>query len=473
MLTLWNSLHKQLEEFIPSHPPKVGLYNCGPTVYKPITLGNWRAYLTVDVLRRVLHFLGYDVTHVMNITDVGHLVGDGDDGEDKMEREATQRGMSAWELARFHEGNFVKDMKRVHMLPPQVQPRATEHIPEQIALVKQLEEKGFAYRISDGIYFDTSQFPSYGALSGQRLEDKEAGARVTVNVEKRHPSDFALWKFSPASATGIVRQMEWESPWGVGFPGWHLECSAMSTKYLGQPFDIHCGGIDLIPVHHENEIAQTMAATSSDLANYWVHNEFLLIDGGRMGKSLGNAYTLDDVIAKGFDPLAYRYFCLGAHYRSKLNFTWEGMAAASHALKKLRHFARSFPSVSAIVDERSLQSFQQALEADLNTPQALAVLWEMIKSSLAPEVKGATLKQMDQVLGFGFEEIMGKTVEIPDDIRQLAEQRKSARAEKDWPRSDVLREVIQKQGWLIEDHGEDEYLLTPAEDQSVHDRSDS
>ncbi len=460
MLTLWNTLHKREEEFHPVHPPKVGLYNCGPTVYNPVTLGNWRAYLVVDFLRRTLGTLGYEVTHVMNITDVGHLVGDGDDGEDKVEREAKKRGMTAWELARFHETHFLHDMQRVHMLTPHVLPRATEHISEQITLVQELEAHGIAYKISDGIYFDTSKFSAYGALSGQRLEEKEPGARVVVNEEKKHPSDFALWKFSPSVETGVVRQMEWESPWGIGFPGWHIECSAMSAKYLGQPFDIHCGGVDLIPVHHENEIAQTMAATGEPLAHYWLHNEFLLIDGGRMGKSLGNAYTLDDVIAKGFDPLAYRYFCLGAHYRSKLNFTWEALEGAAQALRKLRSMAHGF-SLDGAVDDDVWKLFTDALEQDLNTPRALAVMWDFLKSSATDEGKGATLCKMDEVLGFGLDVVVGRPYDIPAPIHNLALERQHAREQKDWARSDALRETLAQEGWSIEDKGADGYLLTP------------
>lgn len=460
MLTLWNSLHKREEVFEPIHPRQVGMYTCGPTVYNPLTLGNWRTFLSEDLLKRVLMWEGFAVKHVMNITDVGHLVGDGDEGEDKVEREAAKRGMNAWELARFHETNFLLDMDRLGIIRPTVLPRATEHIEQQIALIQQLEAKRFTYRTSDGIYFDTASFPAYGRLSGQKLEEKEAGARVAINAEKRHASDFALWKFSPAAETGVLRQMEWQSPWGVGFPGWHIECSAMSAEYLGQPFDIHCGGVDHIPVHHENEIAQSEAATGTPLARYWVHNEFLLIDGGRMGKSLGNAYTLDDVIAKGFEPLAYRYFCLGAHYRSKQNFTWDGLLAASQALKKLGVLARSLERGSS-PDAATLDQFTRALESDMNIPQALAVMWDMLKSSLSLEVKGASLLMMDRVFGLGLDELLGKTIEIPEEIRVLAEERLQARREKDWSRSDVLRTALQERGWTVEDRGGDTYILTP------------
>ena len=289
MLQLWNTRTRALEPFVPLRPPLVGMYSCGPTVYGALTLGNWRKYVNDDVLDRTLRFLGYTVTHVTNITDVGHLVGDGDVGDDKVEREATKRAKTAWDVAREYEQLFVDGLEAFHIHRPEALPRATDHIPEQIALIEELERKGFTYRTSDGIYFDTAAFPTYGALSGQKLEEKEAGARVEVNSEKRHASDFALWKFSPE---GTQRHMEWPSPWGIGFPGWHIECSAMSVQYLGQPFDIHTGGVDHIPVHHENEIAQSEAATGVPLARCWVHSEFLLVDGGRMGKSLGNGYTI-------------------------------------------------------------------------------------------------------------------------------------------------------------------------------------
>ncbi len=306
MLTFWNTLHRQLEPFSPLKGKTVGLYTCGPTVYNPATIGNLRSYLFEDVLKRTLCFSGFKVKHVMNITDVGHLVGDGDEGEDKIEREAQKAKKSAWEVARDYEARFVADLSRLHILGADEMPRATDHIPEQIALIEQLEKKGFTYRTSDGIYFDTSKFSAYGALSGQKLEDKKSGARVAVNTEKKHPSDFVLWKFSPEDSK---REMEWESPWGVGFPGWHIECSAMSRKYLGQPFDIHCGGVDHIAVHHENEIAQSEEAFGKPLARFWLHNEFLLVDGRGMGKSEANACTLDDWRDKGCDRIVVRYFC--------------------------------------------------------------------------------------------------------------------------------------------------------------------
>lgn len=356
----------------------------------------------------------------------------------------------------MYEDRFVNDLERLNVIVPsgKDRPHATDYIKEQINLVKKLEKKGFTYRTSDGIYFDTSKFEEYGKLSGQKLEEKEAGARVEVNEEKYHPADFALWKFSPA---GEKRQMEWESPWGVGFPGWHLECSAMSEKLLGQPFDIHCGGVDHITVHHENEIAQSEAAFDKPLANYWMHGEFLLVDGKRMGKSEGNAYTLDDLIEKGFDPLAFRYYCLGTHYRSKLNFTWEGLEGAQNALRKLHAEARS---LSVGKGKEIPSAFVEALEDDLNTPKALAAVWDMLKSGSTDEEKGAMLARMDAVLGLGLAEMIGQPLDIPGEVKALAEERFVARQEKDWKRSDELRADIKSKGWIVED-AKDGYELTP------------
>ena len=460
MLKIWNTLHRRLEEFNPINKDRVGIYTCGPTVYNPATIGNLRTYVFEDVLKRTLLLMGYSVHHVMNITDVGHLVGDGDLGEDKVEREAAKQGKTAWDIAKMYEEMFDKDMERLHIIAPtgKDRPHATDYIEQQINLVKKLEEKGYTYQTSDGIYFDTKKYKGYGKLSGQRLEEKEAGARVQLNEEKKHPADFALWKFSPADQK---RQMEWDSPWGKGFPGWHLECSAMSEELLGQPFDIHCGGIDHIPVHHENEIAQSEAAFDKPLANYWMHGEFLLVDGKRMGKSEGNAYTIDDLMKKGFDPLAYRWYCLGTHYRSKLNFTWEGLEGAQNALKKLQAEARRLPQVEALSSGLYMEQFLHGLADDLNTPQALATVWEMMKSGKSPEEKSAHLLAMDQVLGLGLDTIIGKSLEAPDDVRRLAHDRLLAREQKDWKKSDELRDQIKEKGWLIEDSKDGSFDLQP------------
>lgn len=455
MLHLWNTRSRQLEAFHPLHPPAVGMYTCGPTVYGALTLGNWRKYINDDILDRTLRYLGYSVTHVTNITDVGHLVGDGDVGDDKVEKEAQKRNRTAWDIAKEYEAAFVQGLDTFRIRRPEYLPRATEHIAEQIALVQELETKGFTYKTSDGIYFDTSKFQAYGALSGQKLEEKEAGARVEMNDEKRHPSDFALWKFSPE---GERRHMEWPSPWGVGFPGWAIECSAMSVKYLGQPFDIHTGGVDHIPVHHENEIAQTEAATGQSLANFWVHSEFLLVDGGRMGKSLGNGYTIEDLQTRGYDPLAYRWFVLGAHYRSKLNFTWDGLEAAKNALSKLKNAFISWGELSGSVLPAFESEFRLALEEDLNTPKMLATVWELAKSDAPPADKRATMLKFDEVLGFGMVDWKEEVLVIPESVHALAEARWQARLAKNWPESDRLRQVLAEQGWIMKD-GADGYTL--------------
>ncbi len=456
MLQLWNTRTRALEPFVPLRPPLVGMYSCGPTVYGALTLGNWRKYVNDDVLDRTLRFLGYTVTHVTNITDVGHLVGDGDVGDDKVEREATKRAKTAWDVAREYEQLFVDGLEAFHIHRPEALPRATDHIPEQIALIEELERKGFTYRTSDGIYFDTAAFPTYGALSGQKLEEKEAGARVEVNSEKRHASDFALWKFSPE---GTQRHMEWPSPWGIGFPGWHIECSAMSVQYLGQPFDIHTGGVDHIPVHHENEIAQSEAATGVPLARCWVHSEFLLVDGGRMGKSLGNGYTIEDLKTRGFDPLEYRWFVLGAHYRSKLNFTWEGLSSARQALQKLKTAVLSWGEEAGEPDAATINAFREALEDDIHTPKALAVVWDLVKSELSGSAKRATLLKLDEVLGFGIASWKAEEQVIPEEVRTLAEARWCARLEKQWAETDRLRAELAALGWKMNDAA-DGYSLT-------------
>lgn len=455
MLRFWNTATRSLEEFKPIQSNEIGLYTCGPTVYNPLTIGNWRAFLFDDTLKRALRFLNFRVIHVLNITDVGHLVGDGDMGEDKIEKEAKKTGKNAWEVVKAYEEDFRREMKLVNIADDTTDtdmrmPRATEHVKEQIEIVTLLEEKGFTYRTSDGIYFDTAKFPAYGKLSGQCLEDKQEGARVEINEEKRQSSDFVLWKFSP---TDKQRHMEWESPWGVGAPGWHIECSAMARKYLGQPFDIHCGGVDHIAVHHENEIAQSEAAFGVPLAHYWLHNEFLLIDGGRMGKSLGNAYTMQDLLAHGFNPIVYRLFVLGAHYRTKVNFTWEALEGAKNSLENLKKAFLSWGG-EEVVSEENIKSFQEALEEDLNTPKALALMWEVVKSDLAPEEKRSILLKMDEVLGLGMEAWKEEKIEIPSEIKSLAEERWQARLNKNWAESDRLRETLVEKGWVMQDGAE-------------------
>ncbi|HWQ99286.1 MAG TPA: cysteine--tRNA ligase [Candidatus Methylomirabilis sp.] len=455
MLRLWNTATKRLEDVRPITPGRIGFYACGPTVYQRAHIGNLRAYVMEDVVRRALTYLdNLNVKHVMNITDVGHLTDDADEGEDKLEKAAREEGATAWDVSQMYTRKFTDDLKRLNILEPSVMPKATDHIAEQIELVKTLEEKGFTYRTNDGVYFDTSKLPSYGSFGGQRLVDKEAGARVETNPEKLHPSDFALWKFSPADAK---RQMEWESPWGVGFPGWHIECSAMSRKELGQPFDIHAGGVDHVPVHHENEIAQSVAAYGIPLANHWMHVEFLLVDGQKMSKSLKNTYSLDDLREKGIDPAAYRLFLLGAHYRSKQNFTWEAVHGASQALLRLQRVVRSWDKPATGCADLET-AFRAAIEDDLNTPEALAVLWKTIDSDYPTSAKASTVLWMDRVLGLMLDEVVAVPLMIPVEVKQLADTRWKARQERDWQASDKLRDELLAKGWEVDD-GKEGYVL--------------
>lgn len=449
MLKLFNTLTRQLEEFKPIDAGKVRMYTCGPTVYWDATIGNFRCYVLEDILVRTLELNGYEVTRALNITDVGHLVSDSDEGEDKMEKGARRENKTVWEIAEQYSNRFVQSAAKLNIkIPPKpLLCRATDHIPEQIELVRILMDKGFAYKISDGVYFDTSKFPNYGQLSRQKAEEKEEGARVDINPEKRNKTDFALWKFSPKDEK---RQMEWESPWGVGFPGWHAECSAMAHKYLGQPFDIHCGGVDHIPVHHENEIAQSEAAYGVKLADYWWHNEFLLVDGQKMSKSLGNVYTVPDLEAKGFDPLALRYFYLGAHYRQIQNFTFEALTAAQNALRRLWSYSRELDEGGAVLADIQAD-FSSALDDDLNTSKALAAVWKMVEGDYPAADKGATLLWMDKVLGLDLEKYVGKRIDIPENVKTLLARRQAARDSKDWAESDNLRKTIEERGWTVED----------------------
>ena len=449
MFHFYNTLTRQKEEFKPIKSGQVGLYTCGPTVYWFAHIGNWRSYIFSDILRRSLECGGFTVNQIINITDVGHLVGDGDEGEDKMIVAMKREGKSAYDIARFYEAAFFADRDKLNILPAEVYPRATEHVAEQIELVKKLEENSFTYKTTDGIYFDTSKLPEYGRLSGQRAEEKQGGARVELG-EKKSPTDFALWKFSPADSK---REMEWDSPWGVGFPGWHLECSAMSKKYLGVPFDIHTGGEDHISVHHENEIAQTQGSDGVLEANVWMHNAFLMVDGGKMSKSLGNIYTLAQLEEKGIEPLAFRLFCLGAHYRAKLNFTFEAVHAAQNALNKLRETIRSWDAPNLEICEEYAKKFTKAIEDDLNTPQALAVMWEMLGGETCCETaaKAATLLEFDKIFGLCLDEYIGKPIEVPSEVVALLKIRETARAEKNWSESDRLRDEIATLGFVVED----------------------
>lgn len=448
-LYLYNTLTRKKEKFEPINPPYVGMYTCGPTVYNYAHIGNLRTYIFEDILKRVLLYNGYIVKHVMNITDVGHLTSDADEGEDKIEREAKKERRSAWEIAEFYTEAFKRDIKKLNILEPDIWCKATEHIKDFIDLILILENKGYTYKTSDGIYFDTSKLPDYGKLAGQDLESLLPGARVEYNPEKKNPTDFALWKFSPKD---VKRQMEWDSPWGVGFPGWHIECSVMSTKYLGQPFDIHCGGIDHIPIHHTNEIAQSEAAYDKPMAKYWLHGEFLVMGDKKMAKSEGNFVTLSDLEEKGYHPLAYRYFCLTAHYRTPLRFTWTALEGSQRALNRLYENIKRYPKKEVEFHKEYEERFHKAINDDLDMPKALAITWELIKDdNISPEIKRATLLQFDKVLGLSLDNPPEIKVEVPEEIWQLLEERETARKNKDWKKADEIREEIKKRGYIIED----------------------
>jgi len=453
MLKLFNTLGRQIQEFKAINDKKAAVYTCGPTVYNYAHIGNLRAYIFADILKRVLRYDGFDVTHIMNITDVGHLTGDRDMGEDKMQTAVARERKSAWDIASFYTDAFLSDIKELNIITPDKLPKATDHVKDMIKLIAELEKKGFTYRISDGIYFDTSKLKDYGKLAKLDLEGLKEGARVEVNNEKRNPTDFALWKFSPQASSGTKgrRDMEWDSPWGVGFPGWHIECSAMSVKYLGQPFDIHTGGIDHIPVHHTNEIAQSEAAAGKPLANFWLHSEFLMLDEGRIGKSEGNLITLEGLKTKGYSPLAYRYFVLGAHYRSKLNFTWEALDGAQNALNNLYAKLGEYKEGQIGCAEYQNEFFEH-LNNDLDTPQALATMWNMIHSDQPGEAKFTSLMEFDKILGLNLRSTWEELQKpLPNEIQELVKSRDNLRAAKKWAESDEIRKQIENEGYEVGD----------------------
>ncbi|MFA6017802.1 MAG: cysteine--tRNA ligase [Patescibacteria group bacterium] len=445
---LFNTLGRKKEAFASLVSGKVGMYTCGLTVYGRGHIGNFRAFIVADVLRRMFEANQYVVTHVVNITDVGHLTDDASDGADKLQLASEKTGETAWDIAAKFTALYFDDAKKFNLLTPTVSPKATDHIAEQIAMIQEIEANGYTCNIADGIYFDTSKLSSYGQLSGQSLGEKESGARVSLG-EKKNGSDFALWKFSPK---GSARHMEWESPWGKGFPGWHIECSAMSAKYLGVPFDVHTGGIDHIAVHHENEIAQTLAAKNCLEANVWVHNEFLQIDGGKMSKSLGNTYTVEDLESHGIHPLSFRLFILGAHYRTPQNFTWDAVAASHTALGNIRDAVRELPKPHGDVDAESMAVFMERVNDDLDTPGALAIFYGVLNdTSMERGTKASTLLKMDEVLGLALEDVLARPVIVPSAIEKMVVDRENARKEKDWKRSDEIRDEIVKLGYIVED----------------------
>ncbi|HSX39155.1 MAG TPA: cysteine--tRNA ligase [Candidatus Saccharimonadales bacterium] len=452
-LRVYNSLTKKTEDFVPQNPATISMYLCGPTVYDFVTIGNFRTYTLGDLVYRTLVFDGYKVRYIMNFTDVGHLtgdnLGDADTGTDRSELAAEREGKSARDIANYYIADFEKASEKLNLLRPTKYTRATDYIREQIDLVKSLERKGFTYRTSDGIYFDTSKFKKYGELSGYTPESVMEGARVEPNPEKKHPTDFALWKYSPTDKT---RWQEWDSPWGRGFPGWHIECSAMAMKELGETLDLHLGGEDLKMIHHQNEIAQSECSTGKEYVKYWMHGAFLQVDGGRMGKSLGNAYTVADVEAKSFSPIALRYFYLTAHYRAKLNFTWEGLQGAQASLKKLQDLIGSYEeSENGELDARWYERFADAINDDVNMPKALAVVWDMLKSDIPENNKVKTILKFDEVLGLKLENNVG--YEVPQKVHDLAKTRLQYRRNGIWDKADLIRREIEELGFIVEDVG--------------------
>ncbi|MCX8179617.1 MAG: cysteine--tRNA ligase [Candidatus Aenigmarchaeota archaeon] len=490
MLKLFNTMGRKIVAFKPLKGKAVRMYSCGPTVYDYAHLGHFRAYVFVDVLKRVLKYNKYKVKHVMNITDVGHLTSDADTGEDKMEVGAKREGKSVWEIAEFYTKDFFNAMEKLNVQKPDIICKATDHIKEMAEMVQKIIDNGYAYIISDGIYFDTSKLKDYGKLAGFDPKQLKAGARVEVNEEKKNPNDFALWKFTPK---GQKRQMEWENEFYFkpeqidlarvtayarenpnikiekvrskfkltvkGFPGWHIECSAMSIKYLGKVFDIHTGGIDHIPVHHTNEVAQSKAALKKESVKFWLHNEFVLVNNQKMSKSLQNFYTMHDILTKGFDPLALRYLFLTAHYRSKVNFTWESLNAAQNAYNSLKAKIASLDlnkrgGNKKVKDYK--KRFLEIINNDLDTPQAIALMWQVLKDeNLGDKQKYELVLDFDSVFGLKLNEARK---EIPKEIIDLAEMRLKARKEKNWELADEIREKIKAKGYKIEDT-EDGYRI--------------
>ncbi len=454
-IELYNTLTRKKEEFKPLEGKQVRIYSCGPTVYSYAHIGNFRAYVFMDTLRRVLKYNGYNLKHVMNITDVGHLESDADEGEDKMEKAAKKENKDPYEIAKYYADVFLQDMEKLHIERPEIIAKATEHIQEMLQYVQGLVNSGYAYETSKGIYFDISKLDKYPVLSNRKVDEQIAGARVDVDAEKKSPYDFALWIKAPQNHI-----MKWESPWGLSYPGWHIECSAMGRKYLGDEFDIHTGGIDHIPTHHENEIAQSKGLTGKVPANYWLHVDFLQVDGGKMSKSLGNTYTIEQLAQKGIEPLAYKLFCFTAHYRTKLNFTFETALATQKALMRLREgFVRQQKGTEEI-EKQKIQEYEnkflETINDDLNMPAAMGLVWELVRYPKQSKQIADLLLKFDEVLGLDLinsEKYLekAKEVEVPEEIQNLLDQRKKAREEKNWALSDELRDMLKDKGYMVKD----------------------
>lgn len=463
-MKLYNTLTRKIEDFKPLDKKQVKIYICGPTVYDYAHLGHARTYINSDILRRALKWLSYGTKTVMNITDVGHLTSDADSGEDKMEKKAKKEGKDIREIAKFYTDDFWEMCEQLNIVKPDMITLATEYIQEMIELISKLEQKGFTYKTKDGIYFDTSKLKNYGELARLDIEGLREGWRVDKG-EKKNPTDFALWKFSHSSGrsfdsaqddVGLQRQMEWESPWGVGFPGWHIECSAMAMKELGETLDIHTGGIDHIPVHHTNEICQSEAATGKQFVKYWFHSGFLQVNGEKMSKSLNNYIRLKDLTDKGIEPMVVRYLFLTGHYRSTMNFTDLALQGASEALKKLQSIVRAWQGLKqrTVLSEEKLAKVQDfsarfkiAVETDLAMPQALGLVWEMVKSNIPEQDKNELWSDWNQILGLEFKDKQ----ELPQEITNLIQQREKLRQEKNWVEADKIRQEIEKSGFSIVD----------------------
>ena len=450
MIRLYNSLTRTNEELKPINGDLVKMYSCGPTVYMHPHIGNMRAYIFMDTLRRVIKYNGYRVLGCMNITDVGHLTDDADDGEDKMEKSAKRENKSPYEIAKYYTDIFLDNLKMLNIDIPEHITKATEYVPQMIEFIKKLEEKGYTYIIDDGVYFDVSKFKDYGKLSNKNM-DEIGVARVEENSQKKHPFDFALWKFVPENHI-----MKWDSPWGVGCPGWHIECSAMGYDVLGDHFDIHTGGIDHLPIHHENEIAQSNCALGHRVVEIWMHNEFVLVDGGKMGKSLGNCYTLEQLKEKGFDPLAFKLFCLNTNYGKTINFTFDGLKASQSTLENLKKIVAEHKNGSNTIDPDKLKKYKEnflnAVNDNLNTPLALGVLFSMLRSEPKSKQIYDLAIDFDRVFGLKLdEEIKSESQSIPDEIKDLASKRWQAKQDKDWVLADKLRAEVTQKGYQILD----------------------
>ncbi len=457
-IQLYNTLTRTKEIFKPLEQKNVRIYSCGPTVYSYAHIGNFRAYIFMDTLRRVLEYNGYNLKHVMNITDVGHLESDADEGEDKMEKAARKENKNPYEIAKYYTDIFFRDMERLNIEKPEIIAKATEHIAEMLEFVQGLIKNGYAYETSKGIYFDISKLDKYPVLSNRKIDEQIAGARVDVDIEKKSPYDFALWIKAPENHI-----MKWESPWGLSYPGWHIECSAMGKKYLGDQFDIHTGGIDHIPTHHENEIAQSKGLTGKIPAKFWMHVEFLQVDGGKMSKSLGNTYTLDNLQEREIEPLAYKLFCFTAHYRTKLNFTFETALATQKALMRLREGFLKHLEGKENIEEKQIKEYEnkflETINDDLNMPAAMGIVWEIVRNNSKSKQLANLLLKFDKVLGLDLENSKkyldeSKKVELPEEIKELIEKRKKARENKDWALSDEIRDILKQKGYIIKDSKE-------------------